>query len=32
MLTYYQPLLTYLQEQNAGRDCTWPGEVRSPDA
>ena len=24
MLEYYRPLLAYLQEQNAGRDCTLP--------
>lgn len=26
MLQYFQPLMAYLQEQNQGRDCTWPGE------
>lgn len=26
MLEYYRPLLTYLEEQNRGRDCSWPGE------
>lgn len=25
MLEYYRPLMTYLEQQNQGRDCTWPG-------
>lgn len=25
MLEYYQPLMAFLEEQNEGRDCTWPG-------
>jgi peptidyl-dipeptidase A len=25
MLEYYRPLMAYLEEQNQGRDCTWPG-------
>lgn len=25
MLEYYRPLLAYLEEQNRGRDCRWPG-------
>lgn len=24
MLEYYRPLLSYLAEQNEGRDCSWP--------
>lgn len=26
MLEYYRPLMSYLEEQNQGRDCAWPGE------
>ncbi len=26
MLEYYRPLMAYLQEQNQGRDCSWPGD------
>ncbi len=26
MLEYYQPLMSYLEEQNRGRDCSWPAD------
>jgi len=25
MLEYYQPLMAFLEQQNQGRDCAWPG-------
>lgn len=26
MLEYYRPLMAYLEQQNRGRDCSWPTE------
>ncbi|MEJ0059604.1 MAG: M2 family metallopeptidase [Terricaulis sp.] len=26
MVAYFQPLMTWLEEQNRGRECGWPGE------
>ena len=26
MLEYYRPLMSYLEQQNQGRDCSWPSE------
>ena len=26
MLEYYRPLMSYLEEQNQGHDCSWPSE------
>ncbi len=26
MLEYYAPLMAFLEQENRGRDCTWPGE------
>ncbi|MCB9596836.1 MAG: M2 family metallopeptidase [Sandaracinaceae bacterium] len=31
MLEYYAPLMTYLQQQNQGRDCSWPAEAGAPE-